>query len=413
MFTRALASIAGLFLVAQAFAGTPTPETRYAEALAALDAKCDQFCGYGINDSPEERTALDALWDATQDWTVAYLNAHPKTGLHRLNIALFNRHSHDRTNVAPNTIVELEPGLYGVLASWEWTGNVFLVEKRDTGFVVAWDIRKADPGAFPVLQAWRTENAHNDCEPGGLANHDNCGPIIGDEIKLLPSDSQGHLRFALMATYGQLTETTIGGQLSIWTLDGDTPRIQWAKPYLYNFEDVSWRFRGDQVIIRATDWWHTLFACGTCIGRQMDWTLRIRPDGIDDLGMTPRVPELDAFDELAYRIFKGKNTDDLAVPEVRARLAALVNALKAQDEELAKAAKDTSSDPNLFFFGMFDYKVRKMTDGTELSLNTDDLEQLGVNSIRIRFTRRDGRLYAVDLTQIPEQVTEKPVKSPP
>ncbi len=393
-------------------AADATPEARYAEALAALDAKCDQFCGYGINDSSEERAALDALWDATQDWTVAYLNAHPNTDLGRINTDLINRHSRDRTNIAPDNVFAIAPGLYGVMASWEWNGNVFLVGKQDDRFRVVWDVRKTDPGAFPILKAWRTENAHNDCEPGEAASHNNCGPIIGNEFKLLPRDGEGRLRFALLATYGQLAETTVGGQLSIWALDGTTPRIQWAKPYAYNFEDTGWQSGGDHVTIRATDWWHTLFACGTCIGRQMDWTLRIRPDGINDLGQTPVVPELDALDALAWRLFKQQNADDLATPRVIVRLAKLIAALKAQADEFAKEAKD-NPDPDSFSFGMLGgTKVRKIPDGTELSLNTDDLDFKGV-SIQIRFQHHSGRLYAVEFEEIPLPTTESSSKSPP
>ncbi|MDE2183530.1 MAG: hypothetical protein KGJ78_10970 [Alphaproteobacteria bacterium] len=392
----ALGGLAGLVLLGQASAAPPTPEARYAEALAALDAKCDEFCGYGINGSLEERRALDALWDATQDWTVAYLSDRRKIDLRKINTDLVNRHAHERTNIAPDAIFALQPGLYGVLSSWEWTGNVFLVEKHEGRFRVAWDIRKADAGAFPVLKAWHTDRARNDCEKDGNASRDVCGPIIGNEIKLLPRDGDGRVRFALLATYGQLAETTVAGQLSIWTWDGTAPRIQWAKRYTYNFEDASWRQHGELLKIRATGWWRMFFACGTCIGRQMNWTIRIGPHRIDDLGMTPVVAELDALDEIFYRVWKHLPADDLATSKVQETAAKIITEREAEE---ASWPKDGSGNKDYLYLGMLAGlpKTTSERGGHSICFITDDSGPL-----RTRFENRAGALFATEMTRFPQ-----------
>ncbi len=394
MGTRILAALAGLLLSGQALAAGQTPEQRYDEAAAVLAKGClGTGCDFGIS-TPKEQAALQAVWESTQAWTVAFLNSHPGLRGEKLQTELLNRSG----TVAPADIQPLVPGLFAVFAQYGEMGNVFLVREQAGRFSVTWDIRNArdDAEQFPVLRAWRDDQVREECRQTDGPSVANCGPLFADTIRMLPPDTQGRTRFYLNATYAQAAETTVGGQLSIWLLDGTTPKIVWAKRYAYNFEDVSWKRDGDLLKIRATDWWHTLFACGSCIGRQMDWTIRIRPDRVDDLGMKPVVPELDTFDDLAWRIFKGKNVDELATPEVASVMRKFVAAEKTREDELAAEAKD-KPDPDWFSFGMLEgYTLRKVPGGSELCVGTDDV------GFRLRFAKNSNRLVVVELAQLPE-----------
>jgi hypothetical protein len=391
MRTTLAATLAGLVLAGQCLA-EPTAEQRYAQAVAVLVHGCrGTGCDFRV-ETAEEQAALDAARAATQNWTMDFLDHHHGLTGEKLKTELLNR----QNGVAPVAVLPLSPGLYAVFAQYGEMGNVFLVADHDGRFAVVWDIRDADPTGFPILKAWRSDQDNEACWKAQDSWKGLCGPLYGNAIQPLPPDDQGRPRFALTATYAQAAETTVGGQLSVWSLDGTTPRLQWAKHYAYNFEDVSWKRDRDLLKIRATEWWHTLFACGTCVGRQMDWTLRIRPDGIDDLGMTPVVSELDAFDELAWRVFKRQRADNLATPEVLASLKLLVT---AQDDEAERLAGENHDpvDPNWFSFGMLmGYSVRTVTGGSELCVNTDN------TGFRIRFVRHGERLFAVELMQLSE-----------
>ena len=375
MSTRILLSLLGVLAL------IPTPnraqdvaQERFAKAAEVLAKGClGTGCDFGISDSPTEAAALKTIWDSSQAWTVAYLNANPDIRLERLRTVLLNQHGNGHENAAPVGVFALKLGLYAFFAQYGEMGNVFLVRKQDNRFTVVWDIRDADTTQFPILQAWRLDQANGACRAADESYSGKCGPLFANDIKQLPPDGRGRLRFSLKATYAQGAETTVGGQLSIWSLEDAAPKLQWAKRYAYNFEDVSWQMEGQFLKIRTTDWWHMFFACGTCIGRQMNWTVRIRPDGIDDLGMVPVVPELDAVDELFYRVWKHQPADELATSKVLAVAAKIIAG--QQDDEAAMAKENHETvDPNHLFLGMLggDPKAAVLRKGREVCLVTDD-----------------------------------------
>jgi len=385
-------------------------QERFAKAAEVLAKGClGTGCDFGISDSPAETAALETIWKGSQAWAVAYLNANPGITLEKLRTELLNRHGNGQAGPAPVGVFALKPGLYAFFAQYGEMGNVFLVRKQDNRFAVVWDIRDADATQFPILQAWRLDQANDACRAADDTYSGKCGPLFANDIKLLPPDDQGRLRFSLEATYAQAAETTVGGQLSIWSLEGGVPKLQWSKKYAYNFEDVSWHMQGQLLKIRATDWWHMFFACGTCIGRQMNWTIRIRPDGIDDLGMVPVLPELDAVDALFTRVWKHQQADELATPEVLAAAAKMIARLQEDDAAMAKENHDTA-DPDYLSYGMLsgDPKAAVIRKNREVCLVTD-----ASGPIRIKFERRAGQLFATELIQFPQSETETCPNSTP
>jgi hypothetical protein len=382
------AAIAGLLLAGQCLAG-PTPEERYREAAGRL-TPC-QYC-IGINDTPKDVAALEDVWKSAEDLIVARLISGRT--IEQIQTEMLNRQTAGMI-AAPTSFVTLGPDLYGITNdTLDTTGTAFIVGKREGRFEVLWDIRhlpERDLTQFPMLKAWSAKSAADSCRSHTPDDHwRECGPLSGD-FRLLSPDAHGHIRFLLDATYGQMAETTVGAQLSVWTWDGETAKPVWGSLYGWNFEDVSRRLEGEFLKYRVTAYWHTLFACGSCIGRQMDWTLRLRPDGVDDLGMKPVVPELDAFDELAWRIFKGENADDLATPEVLRDMRAIVAEEKAGD----KALMGKDYDPNWFSFGMLvGHQVLKVRGGSELCLVTDS-----AGPFRIHFEQHSGRMFLGKMTR--------------
>jgi hypothetical protein len=71
---------------------------------------------------------------------------------------------------------------------------------------------------------------------------------------------------------------------------------------------------GDLLKVREKKSFRSFFACGGCEERQTDWIVRVSPEGIEDLGEKSLVPELDAVDELLYRIIHGRPATDVAAP---------------------------------------------------------------------------------------------------
>jgi hypothetical protein len=402
MTTRTLFCLAGLLLAARAFAATPSPEERYTQAAAVLAHGCrGTGCDFGV-ETLEEQAALGALWQATQDWTIAWLGAHPDWSLPTWRNAIMNWRTNNLRPAAPSDIFLLRPGLYAVFAQYGEMGNVFLVEQRDGHFAIVWDIRNADPAKFPILKAWRTDQDNGVCRVREDAWIGLCGPLYAGQIHLLPNDGQSRLRFVIEATYAQAAETTVGGQLSVWSLDGTTPRLQWAKKYAYNFEDIAWKRNGDLLTIRAADWWRTFVTCGTCIGRQMDWRLRIRPDGVDDLGMKPVVPELDAVDELFFRAWKHLPLDDLASPKVQAVAVRITTEAAVGQEAMEKEYK-LPPDNDFLYLGMLwgTPKAAVEREGRQVCFATDD-----TGPMRITFVWREGKLFATDVVEFPQNEGE-------
>jgi hypothetical protein len=202
----------------------------------------------------------------------------------------------------------------------------------------------------------------------------------------LPDDPAGHSRFYVSATYAQAADTTVAGQLSIWTWDGHTAHPLFAKRYLYNFEDEHINLDGDLMTIRASGFYRSFDNCGTCIGRQLDWRLHIGPDRVDDLGTTPVAPELDQIDEFLYRAARLKAMDDLASPRAQAVAIRL----------MADAYRDANDTDYISIGMMGDQSVRHRADRTLVCLQTD-----AAGTLTFAMEQRSGGLYITGMTAPP------------
>jgi hypothetical protein len=394
----ALAALAAPFAVC-----APSPEARY-EAAAKVLSDCKD-CDFDIDDKAEHLKALDDMWTATEGWMVDYLNAHPRVTAEKLRTVFLNADPgyqplpaaghlvYVAQHAAPDGVIRLAPDLFGFESGGSF-GNVFLVAKRDDRFQVVWDIRSLSAGEvskFPVLTSWSASHARESCRANDDVR-DQCGPI-GGAFKLLPPDTDGHTRFYLDATYTTMMGETVGGQISIWSWDGNAATPLLARSYTYDLEDVSVTLSHGLLKVRAKEEYQSYYSCGACLGRRMDWTIRIEPDRVVDLGMKPLNPELDTVDALFRRVEKHEAADDLASPRAVSKLANIIAPMW-----------DDAAQPPEFDLGIIDYSSVDRTHGRAVAcISVDEID----NGLSFTLEKRNGKNFITDIALVPPHKSGK------
>ncbi|GAA0550738.1 hypothetical protein GCM10008941_33370 [Rhizomicrobium palustre] len=365
MIRRILLGLLAVFAITTAEAAQ-TPEARYAAALAVLEAKCGDDCGFGVDESnPEEVKALDALWDATQDWTLAFLESNPGIALEPLKTELLNRHppTFQSPSIAPDWVTSLADDLYAFSTRWDQIGTAFLVGKRNGRWTVLWDVRKTDTRHFPVLNAWRTDHGGGACRDDDLGYA--CGSLSGGIFPLKP-DAEGKLRFGLGGTYAQGGGFTFTKQISFWRWDGKNAEPLLAHTYQQYIEDsqASVPDTPSRIVVRVKDKFKSVGVC--CAGRQLNWTFRILPDRIEDQGKKPLYPEADAVDAVYAALQDHRSAEGAATPA----------ALSFMGRNLPD--------------GLGNFVTRRSGSGATVCLSSDAFESFFV---RFRLVRRGGKFF--------------------
>lgn len=383
------AFVACLLLLAPGAAPDPV-----ARARAALAVHGD---GYGLDGKPGSAAALRAYWDALTGKTLAYLNSHPGTALETLGKNLStNKNDPDVYAVA------LGPSLIGLSLSYGATGDIVLIQKQGGHFSLVWDAARIGPEEirrFPILKAWAVDAASVDCRTTAVIKADQwdrCGPLGGGFQRLAP-DRAGHPRFLVDATYAQEMGETVGGQISIWTWDGRRATPLLTKSYGYMIEQEAFtRLDGDIVRVREKQDFRSFFSCGSCDGRQVEWSVRIGPDGVTDLGDVSLVPELDAVDGLLDAIRRDKPTAALASQQVVRLLRPFVT----------RAIAEARQDPDHYFsLGMLEAAVMSRRGGTSvLCFATDPIADVRHRPFLLTIEGRAGRPFVARAAAAPTQV---------
>src|SRR6202044_3108135 len=97
-------------------------------------------------------------------------------------------------------------------------------------------------------------------------------------------------------------------------------------------------------------------ACNSCLGRQVDHSLRIDPDGVHDQGRVSVTPELDLVDAAFDRLHRGLPIDGLASPQA-ARIM----------ENILRDTSEPGENPHDFSLGLLmNSALRPAKAGTEL-----------------------------------------------
>lgn len=314
-----------------------SPAERYREAKHIYDEHSQP--GFQNDDSPAAIKALKEMWAASADNVIQLLSHNPGATAMDIGTALCNLES--QTDCAPSSdganVVKLAASLFLVAQSSEETGTVFIVGLRDGKPDLLWSIDTAEPQQLDrrgLLAAWRVDRSGNACGKATGYNFARCGPLYA-YVGLLTPTATGEPRFNIDAGYAQAAGATIGHQTSVWRWDGATARLLWIDTHLIMIDQKTGNSFTDGVLtIGEKVEFRSFFSCGSCEGRQMLHRLRVTPSGIEDLGKTSTTPELDLIDELFWRLAHGKETSDIASPQVSRLLKPQIFESKARSKKI-------------------------------------------------------------------------------
>lgn len=340
-----------------------------------------------IDDDPESPNLLARHWSLAGEFVAAWLNAYPLEGLSGVKAALLElapQSQPEYLQLGGETYLVVHPGPIG---------NVFIVTKLGGRYRVAWStaqVQKAQGKQAEVLAAWRPENArHGDRGPYWAASG-SAGSVI-PRIGKLPDDAKGRPRFYIDGTYAQSAGATVGAQISVWLWNGDSAEPLIVRPYTVMLDQtVGTRLEGDLLKVRQKKFFRSFFSCGSCEERQTDWTVRLTPEGVEDVGEYSVVPDLDAADELFDRVIHNKSAADIAAPP----------AIKAAERIVAEARAGRSEKqwkefPTLGMMG--EWIIQNNKNSKVLCLSVDD-----AGTMLFTLKPTDGRLFIVDLRQTDE-----------
>jgi hypothetical protein len=340
-----------------------------------------------IDRDPESPKLLALQWLLAGEWVAAWLNAHPHAGSEGVKTALStlaNPLVSQRPWLEPPSpeYLELNATTFLVIAPSP-IGNVFIVSKSGGEYRVAWStaqVQEASGKSAEVLAAWRAENAH----PG-------VGSVQPAKLAILPADAKGHPRFYVVGNYAQGEVGTFGEQISFWVWDGVTARPQLTRVYaVYADQEVGTRVEGDLLKVQQKKRFRAFYSGEDSGERQTDWIVRITPDAMEDRGEKSLVPELDAVDELFYRVINGKSATDIAAPAAIVAAKGVVDSARAEESE-----RDWKEFPNLGMIG--GWSVSKNKDGEVLCLALFDW---GANKFELR--PAGGGFFITDITKTNE-----------
>ena len=143
--------------------------------------------------------------------------------------------------------------------------------------------------------------------------------------------------------YAQRAGGTAGAQISLWAWDGTTAHPLIARAYALMIDQAVWtRVEGDLLKVQQKKFFRSFYSCGMCEGRQTDWIVHLGPECVEDLGEKSMVPELDAVDELFYRVIHHKSAADVAAPAVIEAAERIVG-----DARAGESAKEWKEFPTL------------------------------------------------------------------
>lgn len=338
-----------------------------------------------IDSEPESPELLARQWSLAGQYVAAWLDAHPSQGTAAVKEALTQldpgQGEPQYQPLDESAILIQAPGNIG---------NVFIVAKNAAHYHVAWSMaqpQEAQGNQATLLAAWRPANAKHGGRGPYLAATASDGSVL-PRIGLLPKDGNGHPRFYVDGIYAQSAGGTVGAQISVWFWDGITARPLIAHAYaLMIDQQVGTRVEGDLLKVQQKKFFRTFFSCGMCEERQTNWTVRLTPTGVQDLGEQSLVPELDTVDELFYRVTHHERPTALADSHAIKSAEDIVEEARA-----AKSPKDWAEFQSLGMMGT--WKTRVGGNATVLCLALDDV---GTHLFTLRPV--NGKFYITDLTE--------------
>lgn len=345
-----------------------------------------------IDEDPESPKLLADQWQLAGEWVAAWLEAHPNDGAAGVKAAL--------EDLAPAWVkdqpdketycLRLNPTTFLVIAPTP-IGNVFIVSKTGGSYRALWSTAQPQEAAGKVadiVAAWLPENARHGDRGPYFASSGSAGSIIYPTVGLLPADAAGHARFYIEGLYAQSAGGTVGAQTTLWVWNGATAIPELARDYAVMIDQkVGARIEGDLFKVQEKKFFRTFYTGDTSEARQTDWIVRIAPNAMEDLGERSVVPDLDAIDELFYRIIKGQPADDIASPAAIKAGGTLVSDKRASEPE-----NDWKVFPSL---GMIiDKSISRNQNGETVCLDLD----AGTNDFNLQW--KDGHFYVADIAKV-------------
>jgi hypothetical protein len=149
------------------------------------------------------------------------------------------------------------------------------------------------------------------------------GDLWVTNVNRLPPTAGGHPRFRVEGEQSQAAGVTMAGQLSIWEWDGTRALQLLAQDYLWVADEQTppIQFDGHLIRVHTKEMMHYLFVTEPEYESEGEWTVRVTPQGVQDLGVRKLHPEVDLIDELYDRIANRQPATDLASPNVIAQLS--------------------------------------------------------------------------------------------
>ncbi|QOY89206.1 hypothetical protein [Paludibaculum fermentans] len=310
------------------------------DEYAAADAELHKHLQFDqwLDGEPGTPALLARDWTLAREWVTAWMDAHPADGMSGAKTAFEIIAPSEPAQIlvlTENSVLVTVPGVIG---------NVFLVSRENGRHRVAWSIDQAgdQPAKFArALEKWRAGPAGTFDGAKRASVEGPTGPLV-PMLGLLPEDRQGRARFYIDAAYAQAAGGSGTKQISVWVWDG-----QAARPLIIHDYRVTWfqskftRLEGDLLKVHEKRQFRMFYVCAGCEERQIEWVVRVTPDGLEDLGETSSTPQMDAVDELFYRLTRGESAAAVATP---AAIAAATSILQeARDSNPGEDLREAHS----------------------------------------------------------------------
>jgi hypothetical protein len=276
-------------------------------------------------DDPRVPGLLKRGWALAGEWAAAYLATHPALSASDLK-RIFDGFAPKPRGVKSKygefleypdynfegDAIRLGPAVFVVHARYfRWGGtDTFMVVARDGDghFQALWNIKdlaekhyalRDEIGLWAFLPRWSYYS----------------GPLETNRLIALSTASNGHERF-LVDAFQAADGGTALCQLSIWEWDGRGAKPLLIKPYQFARDFDRFTFDGSTIRIKTKEETANFFACGMCPEPEGTWSIRIAPDGVEDMGHRFRQPEIQWADELLSKALEGEDATRLAAADV-------------------------------------------------------------------------------------------------
>jgi hypothetical protein len=305
---------------------------KYKTTFEAEQKRIDEL-GVRLRDSPGAPLLLSNVWRLRREWLAQYLNENPGRSIDSIAGAYRTIFSAESGQLDPPSFLALAKNAVLVVDD----ENAFIVFRSPKGiWAAAWDTGSLPPApgrSGSLLASWSANAALENCFTRNHKSWLGCGPYSA-KGGLLKSDGEGRPRFYIEGILKTDLGCELTGQLSIWTWDGKTAQPDLVDSYGASCDETSGtRIVDDLMVIQIKSYWQSFFACGGCEGRQMDWTIRLTPDGVEDLGRKSLVPEYDALDLFYADVFRGRDASTLASASAIAAAREDVESVKKDNAE--------------------------------------------------------------------------------